>query len=487
MTASDEKYYKSLVHEFLKLPKETEWLEFKLNNAKPDLVGEYISALANEAVLADRQTAYLIWGIDDDTHEIVGTSFNPSTKKVGNEDLESWVLHLLNPRINFSFHALSIDDNSVVLLEINRPLNKPVAFKGTEYCRIGTTKKPLKGYPERERELWRKFDKTLFEDLTALENIAVEKILELIDYPTYFDLLDLPLPPSRDLILESMIAEDMIKKEDNGRFSITNLGAILFAKKLTDFPKLSRKAVRVIIYKGNNKFETVREQEGTKGYASGFEGLIEFINNLLPSNEEIGAAFRKKVPVYPELAIRELAANALIHQDFSVSGSGPTIEIFENRMEITNPGDPLVKTERFLDSPPRSRNEKLAAFMRRIGICEERGSGIDKVVFQTEFYQLPAPSFEVVEYNTISILFKSLPLKDMDKEARIRACYLHACLKHVSREQMNNASVRKRFGIEEQNKAIASRYIKEAVDSNLIKLADPSAASRLRRYIPFWA
>ncbi len=89
---------------------------------------------------------------------------------------------------------------------------------------------------------------------------------------------------------------------------------------------------------------------------------------------------------YPELAIRELVANALIHQDFFISGAGPMVEIFENRIEITNPGSPLVSTARFIDTPPRSRNETLASMMRRFGICEERGSGIDKVITQVELY-----------------------------------------------------------------------------------------------------
>ncbi len=88
--------------------------------------------------------------------------------------------------------------------------------------------------------------------------------------------------------------------------------------------------------------------------------------------------------MFPELAIRELVANALIHQDFSVTGAGPTVEIFDDRIDITNPGEPLVDTQRFLDTPPRSRNEALASLMRRARICEERGSGIDKVVLEVE-------------------------------------------------------------------------------------------------------
>jgi predicted HTH transcriptional regulator len=128
-----------------------------------------------------------------------------------------------------------------------------------------------------------------------------------------------------------------------------------------------------------------------------------------------------------------LVANAIIHQDFSITGSGPMVEIFDDRMEITNPGIPLVDPSRLLDSPPRSRNESLASLMRRIGVCEERGSGVDKVVFQTELYQLPAPAFEITGNSTRATLFAPRPLTKMDSTDRIRAVYLHACLRYVQR------------------------------------------------------
>jgi predicted HTH transcriptional regulator len=112
--------------------------------------------------------------------------------------------------------------------------------------------------------------------------------------------------------------------------------------------------------------EGLREQVGTKGYATGFEGVVRYINEQLPSNEVLGQAFRREFRMYPEVAIRELVANALIHQDFTVTGDGPKIEIFSDRVEITNPGRPLIDTLRFVDEPPQSRNEALASLMRRM-------------------------------------------------------------------------------------------------------------------------
>ena len=191
--------------------------------------------------------------------------------------------------------------------------------------------------------------------------------------------------------------------------------------------------------------------------------------------------------MYPEIAIRELVANALIHQDLFVTGAGPMVEIFGDRIEITNPGEPLVDTQRFVDTPPKSRNEALASLMRRFRICEERGSGIDKVVFQVELFQLPAPLFEKPEGFTKATLFAHKPLAAMDKADRVRACYLHACLRYVTRVPMTNTSLRERFGIAEKNASMASRLLNEAVEAGLIVVADPEAGTRIRQYLPFWA
>lgn len=480
-------YLISLVHELRKYPQETEWVEFKENKAEPQEIGEYLSALANSAALCGKAFAYLTWGIENTSHQIVGTTFSPSRAKVGNEELENWLLRLLSPKIHFRFFEIAVDAHSVVLLEIGRAFRHPVQFQHQEFIRVGSYKKKLKDFPEKERELWRIFDQTPFEDLIATEEVPSEDALMLLDYPTYFSLLRLPLPETRDGILQALSADNLIRQTESGRWNITNLGAMLLAQKLADFRSLKRKAVRVIAYKGNSRVETLQEQEGTKGYASGFEGLIGYINLLLPSNEVIGQALRTTVPMYPGLAVRELVANALIHQDFFITGAGPMIEIFADRMEISNPGEPLVDTKRFLDTPPRSRNEALASFMRRVGVCEERGSGVDKVVSITEFYQLPAPDFEVTGENTRAVLFAHRPLARMDKTDRIRSCYLHACLRYVTRDHMTNTSLRERFGIEPHNSAIASRIIKETLAAQLIRPYDWSASRKFMKYVPFWA
>jgi len=447
------------------------------------MIGEYISALSNSAALHSKINAYVIWGVDDKTHEILGTTFTPSTTTKGNEALENWLLRLLKPKIGFIFYEVEIDDKKVVLLEITPAIINPVSFQGNEYIRLNSHKKKLKELPEKERELWRVFDKIPFEKQIAVNNL----VLGYLEYTSYFELLNLPLPENRNAILESLQSDELILKTQNAKWSITNLGAILFAKDLSKFIHLKRKAIRVIQYKDNTKFQTIKEIEGKKGYAVGFEGLIEYINNMLPSNEVINQALRENIRMYPELSIREVVANAIIHQDFFQNGNSVMIEIFSNRFEVTNPGVPLVDTQRFLDSPPKSRNEALASFMRRIGICEERGSGIDKIVLQSEVYQLPAPIFETSNEHTVSILFAHKELKDMDKTDKVRACYQHASLRYIQRDYMTNTSLRERFGIDTKNISMVSKIIKDTLNEKQVYIYDESVGTRARKYIPWWA
>ena len=480
-------YLNGLVSELRKLPNETGWLEFKENNSNPEDVGEYLSALSNTAALQDKTSGYVIWGVKDGTHEVVGTSFQPAKAKKGNEDLESWLTRLLNPRLRFQFYEVTHEGKHVVILEIPRAHGKPVQFQGVEFIRVGSYRQKLKDHPQIEKDLWRVFDTTPFEELIALSHVDAADVLSLLDYPSFFELLDQPLPTDRDKILNRLADDRMVVSDAAGKWNITNLGAILFARNLDEFKTLARKSVRIIVYEGKGRLKTLREQPVRQGYAAGFKTLIDRVNSLLPRTEVVDQGIRREVPLYPEPAIRELIPNALIHQDFSMTGSGPMIEIFSDRMEITNPGEPLVKTERFLDSPPRSRNEALASFMRRLGVCEERGSGVDKVVAETEKHQLPAPLFETPDGFTRAVLFTHRPLREMDRADRTRACYHHACLRYVEHEPMTNSSLRARLGISEANMAIASRIIADAITDGLLKPEDPKQGRKYAKYIPFWA
>ena len=215
------------------------------------------------------------------------------------------------------------------------------------------------------------------------------------------------------------------------------------------------------------------------------ESLVGVINGLLPKNEHIGEALREAHPLFPEIAIRELVANALIHQDMTITGAGPQIELFVDRIEISNPGQSLIEQKRMVDHPPRSRNAELASLMRRMNICEEQGSGLDKVLEAVEIYQLPAPLFRSEQQAMQVVLFGPRRFAEMSPEERVWACYWHAVLKFLSGDKMKNASLCQRLGIEPRNAAQASAVINRTLNEGLIRFADPEHPRA--GYLPWWA
>lgn len=473
-----------LILDLVKLPNESAWVEFKLNFHSPEEIGVRISALSNSACIYNKPFGYLVFGIEDKTHIIKGTSFKAKNHKKSEEDLEHWLINRLNPRIDFTVHEFDYDlQRHISMYIIPAAKNQPIEFLHQAYIRIASITRKLNEYPEKQAKIWKK-DALPFEKEIAKDNLDISDIFKYLSAETYFDLLKMPYPTTQLAIVEKFIDEGIVIKQK--MYAISKLGAILLAKNIRDFETIERKAIRIIVFKGKNKVETQREQMGAKGYALDFATMIDWINSQLPANEEIGKALRENTTMYPQIAIRELVANALIHQDFTEKGF-PMVEIFTDRIEISNAGIPLVETNRFIDSYV-SRNDKLADMMRRMGFCEEKGSGLDKVIFYNELYQLPPIKIVVDKNRTTLTLYTYKTINNLDKYEKMQACYQHACLKYVSNEKMTNQTIRDRFKIENQNAAVASRIIKETVDANLIKEEDPESNSRkYASYIPFWA
>ena len=453
---------------------ESEHLEFKEATNKFDFeeLVNYCVALANEG------GGRIILGITDKMpRRVVGSkAFEVPERTVAGIHER---LHL-----KVTFDEVAHPAGRVLVFHVpSRPIGQPMHYSGRNLMRVGEDLVPMT--PDQLRKIVAEGDPdwTMNPAMTECDD---EKVVELLDTQSYFDLLHLPYPATRKAVLERFASERLIEGA-GAVWTITNLGAVLFAKKLESFDRLARKAPRVIVYDGKNKLKTKLDKVGSKGYAVGFQGLVEFINGQVPSNEVIEQALRKEVKMFPEIAVRELVANALIHQDFNESGTSVMVEIYDDRMEISNPGKPFISPDRFIDEY-QSRNERLADLMRRLGICEEKGSGVDKVIQAAEAFQLPAPDFRVGEKRTSVVLFGHKDFEDMDRNDRIRATYQHCCLRYVTNEKMSNQSLRERFRLSEKKTESASRALRDTVDAGKIKLDDPEQTSlRYRHYIPFWA
>lgn len=209
---------------------------------------------------------------------------------------------------------------------------------------------------------------------------------------------------------------------------------------------------------------------------------------IIPQKEVIVDATRKSIISFPEIAIRELLANAMIHQDLQQRGTNPMVEIFFNRIEISNAGGLLVSIERIVDTVPVSRNENIAGFLHKCGICEERGSGYDKIIEATGKNKLLAPRIENQSNQfTKAILFAKIPFEMVTKEDRIRTCYMQACLAYVNFNAINNSDIRAVFGLSSKESYKASRVIKDSLEARKIKPLDENTAPRYMKYIPYWA
>ncbi len=456
------------------LPSETEHLEFK--EAKTQIDGatllEYCVALANEG------GGKLVLGVSNrPPRVVVGTQALPDLLSK-----QKWILDTLGFRVDLE--GVDHPEGRVVVAHIpSRPCGTAYHRDGRYLMRSGESVVAMS--EDRLRQI---FDEGRPDWIEGAAGPAwtMAEVIERLDVQGFFELLRLPLPPNQAGILERLVSERMVDREGSG-FVVRRIAALLLARRLEEFPDLSRKAPRVVVYSGASKLATRLDRTGLRGFAVGFRALVTFVMSQLPQNEVVEQALRRESKLVPEEVIRELVANALVHQDLSISGTSVMIEIYGDRVEISNPGEPIVPADRFIDGY-RSRNERLAALMRRFGICEEKGSGVDRVVHTAEAFQLPAPDFRVVPARTVAVVFGPRPFDQMGRDDRTRACYQHCCLRHVMSQSMTNQSLRARFKLPEGKSTIVSQILSATTEAGLIKPDTKVGASRkYARYLPFWA
>lgn len=455
-------------------PTESQRLEFKEAKAQFDFdeLCRYCVALANEG------GGTLLLGVaNKPPRPVVGSRAYPQLVKTAEQ-----LFTKLGFRVDLE--EVAHPDGRVVVVHVPaRPHGTCYDLEGRYLMRSGSSLVPMS--EDRLRRIFAEGQPDWLEE-HARSGLDPQDVIELLDTQTWFELARLPYPTHRGAVLERLLAERFIDEVD-GQYAVRRLGGLLLARHLDAFPDLARKAARVVVYSGTNKLHTRLDQTLSAGYAVGFQDLVRLVVSQLPQNEAVEDALRRDVKLVPDVVIRELVANALIHQDLAQRGASVMVEVYADRVEVSNPGEPPVPVERFIDGY-LSRNERLADVLRRLRICEEKGSGIDRVVQAAEFYQLPAPDFRVGVHRTTVTVYGPRAFSDMDRGDRVRACYQHCALKWVMNERMSNATLRQRFGLGEGKVAIASQIIAATMEAGLIKLDERVGLSRkYARYLPFWA
>lgn len=468
------------------IPSERNEIDWKAglspNNEK---LCRHISAFANLP-----GGGFIVFGIDNNTGQVKGILKSESDTII--EHLASLCRDGVEPLVSIDHSIEEFRGTPVLFIYIKESAVKPVHIKGKSiedtFIRSGGTTR--KASRQEVGGLMLNSKSPTWEELHCSKLLNEVEVITLLEYDKVLQLLGKPVPTNVPEILQWLKDEKMVEDVDGKGYYITNFGAVAAAKDLNKFDGLARKAVRLIKYEGKNKSAGSKEYPGSKGYAIGFEGLIQFVKGLLPGSEVVKTALRKETSVYPDIAIRELVSNILIHQDFTIRGSGPMIEIFEDRIEFTNPGRllPTKKLDRLIRTTPESRNEILAAAFRRYNICEERGSGFEKSVVAIELFGLPPLKFEEYENSFKVTMFSPRKFADMSITERMEACYQHSIIMYYGEGGFNNASLRKRFGMHDKQIAQISKLIKDSIKEGKIKPKDPESESKkFSLYVPYWA
>ena len=343
---------------------EQEWFEFKENWFQPEELGEYVSALSNAAAFHYQEMAYFIWGVNDKTHEIVGTDFNQYCD-YNKEPYQNYLARNLSPSISFSFDEVEIKGKRVVVLLIPPATEIPTSFRETRFIRIGSSKNNIRKYPKREIQLFKILDGRVetIETLPAkYHDLSFNKLFG------YYG--------SKGIVLKAETFEKNLKlKNKDGEYN-------MLAQLLSDNSHIP---LRVSIFEGKTKSSplfSVREF-GNNCILYSLDSLLQYgdVLNIIQADEKGRVVERKEVPLFDNKAFREAIINAVLH-NYWVSGNEPMISVFSDRIEILSRGTlaPAQTVEGFYLGESIPVNEKLSEIFLQLHISEKSGRGVPTIV-----------------------------------------------------------------------------------------------------------
>jgi ATP-dependent DNA helicase RecG len=234
-----------------------------------------------------------------------------------------------------------------------------------------------------------------------------ELVCTKFNYKQHFD------PPKLDKLLllsgisklldnQTMLVNLDVAEKQEGRIMVNNTGALFFSKKLSDI--YFHTAVTCALYKGTEKVQVLDRRDFNDDLISSIEGAMVFLKQYIPVRYEMtGSTRRKEIPEIPYDALREALINAVVHRDYFEKGANVMVEMFDDRIEITNPGG-LVKGLKPADFGKKSalRNPTIASLLHHANYIEKMGTGISKIRKLMKEAKLSPPKFAFNTFFTVT-------------------------------------------------------------------------------------
>jgi ATP-dependent DNA helicase RecG len=386
-------------------PRETEWLEFKANRYEPQTLGEYLSALANAACLAGKPRGYLVFGVEDGSHFVVGTSFDPlADKGKGGQLLPIWLSLGLRPNVGFEIWPFVYQGQQVVLFEVHPAFDRPVQFYGTAYVRDGSSKTELSRYPEKERAIW---------------NRRVDWSAQVCEQATLDDLNpDAIAKARREFVVKFPGQAADVAAWDDATFlnkakvtirgRVTNAALLLLGR--PEASTLLAPAVARIswLLKGAGGEDLDYEHLGPP-FLLAVDKLLARIRNLTVRALPGGTLFPTEITQYDPWVIREALHNCIAHQDYGLRGRIQVIET-PDALLLTNVGGFLpgrVESVIAQDAPLEIyRNPFLAEAMVNLNMIDTQGGGIRKMFVKQRDRFFPMPDYDLSESERVKVTLR---------------------------------------------------------------------------------
>ena len=463
-------------------PQELNELDWKASASQAERMARHLSAFANYS-----GGGFLVYGVDDDG-TVVGLTKEQNdlfASQIGN-----WARDLTTPEVRTQIFSFEFKGKNLLGIYIEEAFDKPVHKKsGTlndSYLRAGGQSRLMTRTEIRHSMMTSRNQR--FEEMPA--SLSQDIINNINDYFDFSEFLKRTNFESSNIqhLNEHLFAHKLLARVDQS-YIPTNLAVLSCAKKLSALPSYERFAVRVTEYSDTTKMHAKRDQTFHAGISLSLDLIVNHLISILPLSETIHDATKLKTSIIPQIAIRELVINSVMHRDLTKTNSFITIEVFSDRIEITNPGGllPDISVDRLIDHPSVCRNEVLSDFLRKLNLAEERGSGVDNALAAIELWGLPPVIFESERDYFKAIILMPRKYNEMSKEERITAAYQHACLNKIIGKKTTNSTLRARFKFSTNETTKVGRLINDAIDAKKIKLANPDASRRDYHYLPYWA